>query len=65
MGAQGEDILLSAQAIKHFPYSVEAKNQESIQIWKAIKQAEENAKDLTRSNELIQENDRFMMEFIL
>lgn len=47
MGASGEDVLLSAAAIKKFPFSVEAKNQESLQIWKALLQAEENANNLT------------------
>jgi len=43
MGAGGEDVLLSPKARKYFPFSVEAKNQESISIWKALKQAADNA----------------------
>ena len=43
MGASGEDVLLSPKARKYFPFSVEAKNQESISIWKALKQATDNA----------------------
>jgi hypothetical protein len=40
MGASGADILLSPVARRLFPFYVEAKNQESINIWKAIAQAE-------------------------
>jgi hypothetical protein len=47
MGAQGTDILLSDQAIQSFPYSIEAKCQESLNIWNAIKQAETNILDKT------------------
>lgn len=47
MGESGEDIHLSPAARKMFPFSVEAKNQERINIWKAIAQAEQNAKEGT------------------
>lgn len=43
MGAPGEDILLSHAARTVFPYSVECKNVEKLNIWEAIRQAEENA----------------------
>lgn len=36
----GEDILLSPEAQKIYPYSIECKNRENINIWQAIKQAE-------------------------
>jgi len=42
MGAGGEDILLSPAARKIYPYSVECKNVESLNIWNAIKQSLEN-----------------------
>lgn len=42
MGTSGVDILLSPTAEKHFPYSVEVKVQEKLNIWAALKQAEEN-----------------------
>lgn len=42
MGVSGADIKLSPAAKKVFPYSVEAKCQESISIWSALKQAEKN-----------------------
>ena len=43
MGAGGEDIMLSANARNMFPYSVECKNQESVNVWKAFEQAEYNS----------------------
>lgn len=43
-GVTGPDLQLSPLAKKRFPFEVEAKNQESLNIWAAIKQAEEHAK---------------------
>ena len=43
MGDSGEDILLSPAARKLFPFSVECKNQEKLNIWSALEQAEENS----------------------
>ncbi len=43
MGENGEDIKLSNKARELLPYSIEAKNRESINIWEAIKQATLNA----------------------
>lgn len=40
MGAPGEDVLLSPAARKRFPFSIECKNVEKINIWDAIRQAE-------------------------
>ena len=42
MGMTGEDIVLSPHARKLIPYSIECKNQERLQIWKCIQQAEDN-----------------------
>jgi len=39
MGAHGEDLLMSPAARKIYPYSVECKNVEKLNIWGAIKQA--------------------------
>jgi len=39
MGASGEDLLLSPAAREVIPFSIECKNVESINIWKAIEQA--------------------------
>jgi hypothetical protein len=43
MGDSGEDILLSPAARKVFPFSVECKNQEKLNIWSALEQAEDNS----------------------
>ena len=45
MGETGEDIKLSPAARKLIPYSFECKNQEKLNIWEALSQAEENAGD--------------------
>lgn len=39
MGASGEDILLSPAAREMIPFSIESKNVESLNIWKALEQA--------------------------
>ena len=44
MGAGGEDVIMARAAREKFPYSIECKNQEALNIWKAYKQAEENCK---------------------
>jgi len=45
MGANGEDIMLSPYARSKFPYSVECKNQEKLNLWKAWEQTQGNAED--------------------
>ena len=45
MGAGGEDLIMARAARKKFPYSIECKNQESLNVWKAYEQAEENSGD--------------------
>lgn len=42
MGASGTDLLLSPAAKRLIPFDQEAKNQEALNIWEALKQAEEN-----------------------
>jgi len=44
MGSQGEDIIMGKLSRSRFPYSIECKNQESVNVWKAYAQAEENCK---------------------
>jgi len=44
MGSQGEDIIMGKQSRDKFPYSIECKNQEAVNLWKAYAQAEENCK---------------------
>ena len=43
MGESGIDIKLSAAARKDVPFGIECKNQEALNIWAAIAQAEENS----------------------
>lgn len=43
MGAGGEDIQLSASARRSIPYSIEAKNQERVNVWNAMEQCRTNA----------------------
>ena len=43
MGETGEDIKLSPAARRQIPYSFECKNQEKINIWESLNQAEENS----------------------
>jgi|TARA_R100000781_G_scaffold2273_2_gene3697 hypothetical protein len=43
MGAGGEDLIMSYSARQMFPYSVECKNQESLNVWSAFEQAKKNA----------------------
>ena len=42
MGAGGEDLIMSKAARNKFPYSVECKNQEKLNIWSAWDQANSN-----------------------
>ena len=43
MGAGGEDLIMARAAREKFPYSIECKNQESVNIWKSYEQAQENS----------------------
>ena len=45
MGAGGEDLIMARAARKKFPYSIECKNQENVNVWKAYEQAKENSND--------------------
>ena len=45
MGETGEDIKLSPAARRQIPYSFECKNQEKLNIWESLNQAEENSGD--------------------
>jgi len=44
MGSQGEDIIMGKETRQIFPYSVECKNQESVNVWKSYEQATDNCK---------------------
>jgi len=43
MGAGGEDLIMARAARAKFPYSIECKNQESVNVWKSYEQAVENS----------------------
>ena len=45
MGAGGEDLIMARAAREKFPYSIECKNQESLNVWKSYQQAESNSGD--------------------
>ena len=42
MGAGGEDLIMAKAARNKFPYSIECKNQERMNIWSAWEQANGN-----------------------
>ena len=45
MGSGGEDLIMARAAREKFPYSIECKNVEKLNVWEAYKQAEENSKN--------------------
>ena len=44
MGSGGEDIIMGKQSRNEFPYSIECKNQEKVNVWEAYAQALDNCK---------------------
>jgi len=44
MGASGEDLIMAQMARQKFPFSIECKNQESLNVWKSYDQAQNNCK---------------------
>lgn len=56
MGMSGADIQLSARARKLFPYSVECKNQEKVDVWASYEQAEYNTAKGTEPLLIIKKN---------
>ena len=45
MGAGGEDIIMSRAARDKFPFSVECKNTERLDLWDSLEQAPQNSGD--------------------
>ena len=43
MAAGGEDVIMARAAREKFPYSIECKNQEKLNVWSAYDQAESNS----------------------
>ena len=60
MGDSGEDVLLSPAARKLFPFSVECKNQEKLNIWSALEQTENNSEQLSGEDLSKQEMERIL-----
>lgn len=58
MGTQGEDIWLSSQIRLIFPYSVECKNVEKLNVWKAWEQAVSNTEQATMKPLLVISKNR-------
>ena len=56
MSESGVDLKLSPAARKKFPYSVECKNVEKLNIWSALEQAEENTKPDTTAAVVFRRN---------
>ena len=44
MGASGEDLMMAKDARRKFPYSIECKNVEKVNVWESYEQAKSNAK---------------------
>ena len=44
MGASGEDLIMAKEARRKFPYSIECKNVEKVNVWDAMEQCKVNAK---------------------
>ena len=45
MGAGGEDLIMARAARQKFPYSIECKNVEKLNVWEAYEQAIANSND--------------------
>ena len=45
MGAGGEDLIMARAARQKFPFSVECKNVEKLNVWEAYEQAKANCYD--------------------
>ena len=43
MGASGEDLIMARAAREKFPYSIECKNQEKVNVWSAYEPASDNS----------------------
>ena len=45
MGAGGEDLIMARAARQKFPYSIECKNVQKLNVWEAYEQAKANCGD--------------------
>jgi hypothetical protein len=56
MGCGGEDVLLSPKARAKFPFSVECKNTERLNLYKAYDQCIDNSKELHEPLLIVKKN---------
>ena len=56
MGSSGEDLIMGVQTKKIFPYSIECKNQEAVNVWKAYEQCSSNTSKKVESLVIIKRN---------
>lgn len=56
MGCGGEDVLLSPKARAKFPFSIEAKNTERLNLYKAYDQCITNSKELHEPLLIVKKN---------
>ena len=56
MGCSGEDVLLSPKARGKFPFSIETKNSERLNLYKAYDQCLANSKDLHEPLLIVKKN---------
>ena len=57
MGSGGEDLIMARAARQKFPFSIECKNQESGNVWKAYEQACANNKGLYEPLVIMKKNN--------
>ena len=56
MGCGGEDVLLSPKARAKFPFSIECKNTERLNLYKAYDQCIDNSKELHEPLLIVKKN---------
>ena len=56
MGCGGEDVLMSPKARAKFPFSIEAKNTERLNLYKAYDQCIDNSKELHEPLLIVKKN---------
>ncbi len=56
MGCGGEDVLLSTKARGKFPFSIECKNTERLNLYKAYSQCIDNSKELHEPLLIVKKN---------
>ena len=61
MGAGGEDLIMARAARQKFPYSIECKNVEKLNVWEAYKQAEEHSKNYEPLVVMIKNNHKTLV----